>query len=149
MKAVQQRRISGLLLLSLSLIAFAAAAEPAREMSALGQRLFSGQEQLSGRIYTHEVDMPSAVTRCSNCHAAGNGPAVPRSLAPRLTRRLLLDTMPRRGGPPTKYNRAGFCTLLGKGVDPAYVVIDVAMPRYKLNEQQCTALWAFLTGDTE
>ena len=146
MEAVQ-RRILGILLLSITLIASAAAHESAREISALGQRLFSGQEPLAGRIYTHDVDMPSAVTRCSNCHAAGNGPAVPRSSAPRLTRSWLVDTRARRGGPPTSYNRAAFCTVLRKGVDPAYIVIDVQMPRYRLTDDQCAALWTFLTGD--
>jgi len=120
-----------------------------KEVSALGRRLFSGEEELSGRIYTHTVDMPTAVIRCSNCHAAGNGPAVARSSAPRLTRDLLLQVRARRGGPPTSYGRDSFCRVLRKGVDPAYILIDVTMPRYRFSDDQCTALWTFLTQSVE
>lgn len=120
-----------------------------REVSALGRRLFSGEEELSGRMYTHTVAMPTAVIRCSNCHAAGNGPAVARSSAPRLTRDLLLQVRARRGGPPTSYGRDSFCRILRKGVDPAYILIDVAMPRYTFSDDQCMALWTFLTQSVE
>src|SRR3954451_9305200 len=146
MNVVQQPRTWWRLFIAL--IASVTGGTGGNDVAGLGQRLFSGQEQLSERIYTHSVDMPSAAIRCSNCHAAGNGPAVPRSLAPRLNRTLLLDMRARRGGPASKYNRAAFCTVLRKGVDPVYIVIDVTMPRYKLTEDQCMALWAFLTGDT-
>ena len=38
------------------------------------------------------------------------------------------------------------CALLRTGLDPAYVLINVAMPRYTLNERDCTALWRYLNG---
>lgn len=135
--------------LAVLITSVAFSASSTKEISALGRRLFLGEEELSGRMYTHPADMPTAVVRCSNCHAAGNGPAVARSSAPRLTRDLLLQVRTRRGGPPTSYDRKSFCTVLRKGVDPAYILIDVAMPRYKLSDDQCTALWTVLTQGIE
>jgi hypothetical protein len=111
-----------------------------------GQALFSGSLDLHGRIYTHVADMPPAVVRCSNCHAVADGPDVPRSLAPRLTHNLLLLPHARRGGPPSHYDRDGFCTLLRRGVDPAFVMISVEMPRYTIDDDGCKALWRYLTG---
>jgi hypothetical protein len=90
--------------------------------------------------------MPPAVVRCSNCHAVGEGPDVARSLAPRLTHDLLLLRRPRRGGPPSNYSRDGLCTLLRRGVDPAFVMISVEMPRYTIDDVDCRALWRYLTG---
>ena len=135
--------------LSVLITSVAFSSSSSKEISALGRRLFSGKEELSGRMYTHTADMPTAVVRCSNCHAAGNGPAVARSSAPRLTRDLLLQARARRGGPPTSYNHDSFCKLLRKGIDPAYILINVAMPRYELSDDRCTALWTFLTQGVE
>jgi hypothetical protein len=109
----------------------------------LGGELFSGAIELHGRMYTHVVDMPPAVVRCANCHAVGNAPAVPRSLAPRLTHDLLLRPRSRRGGPLSNYDRDSFCTLLRQGVDPAHVLISVEMPRYTLSDANCRALWRY------
>jgi hypothetical protein len=52
--------------------------------------------------------------------------------------------MPRRGGPPSAFDRDTFCRLLRTGVDPAWVVVDVSMPRYALSDEQCHALWTHL-----
>jgi len=111
-----------------------------------GQALFSGALVLQGRIYTHVADMPPMVVRCSNCHAVADGPDVPRSLAPRLTHDLLLLPRARRGGPPSHYDRDAFCTLLRRGVDPAFVMISVEMPRYAIDDANCAALWRYLIG---
>jgi hypothetical protein len=110
----------------------------------LGQDLFMGKIDLHGRIRTHLVDLPPEVVRCGNCHAAGEGPDVPRSLAPRLTRDLLLEPHARRGGPASIYSQVSFCALLREGVDPAYVLISIEMPRYTLDDADCQALWRFL-----
>lgn len=113
-----------------------------------GEALFSGALALQGRIYTHVADMPPMVVRCSNCHAVADGPDVQRSSAPRLTHDLLLVPRVRRGGPPSHYDRDGFCTLLRRGVDPAFVMISVAMPRYAIDDANCVALWRYLTGSS-
>ncbi len=117
----------------------------AHEENARGQALFSGTVDLHGRIYTHVDDMPPEVVRCSNCHAVAEGPEVPRSAAPRLTPNLLLLPRARRGGPPSHYGRESFCALLRKGVDPAFVMISVQMPRYSIADADCRALWRYLT----
>jgi hypothetical protein len=120
--------------------------EYVRQEYVRGQALFSGSIELHGRIYTHAADMPPNVVRCSNCHALAEGPDVPRSPAPRLTHNLLLLPQPRRGGPPTTYSRDSFCTLLRRGVDPAFVMISVQMPRYTMDDEGCKALWRYLIG---
>lgn len=117
--------------------------------SRLGRALFEGRMDLHGRMITHATDLPPAVVRCGNCHAAPTGPDVPRSLAPRLNHDLLLIPRSRRGGPPTFYDRERFCTLLRRGVDPANVVISVEMPRYSMDDTECRALWRFVTGTSD
>jgi hypothetical protein len=127
----------------------ARAGSPAQEEYLAGQAQFAGGLDLSGRIYTHRVDLPPAVVRCANCHAVTDGPAVPRSLAPRLTRDLLLRPQSRRGGPASVYDNERLCTLLRKGVDPAFVLISVQMPRYAIDDAGCRALWRYLTGSAD
>jgi len=124
----------------------AAPAASPQEQYARGRALFSGTADLHGRIYTHVTDMPPRVVRCSNCHAVADGPDVPRSLAPRLTHDLLVRPQARRGGPPSNYDLARFCSLLRRGVDPAFVLISVEMPRYRIDDASCQALWRYLTG---
>jgi hypothetical protein len=124
-----------------------AGADPAAQDEYLaGRGLFAGGLELKGRIYTHAVDLPPQVVRCANCHAVAAGPDVSRSPAPRLTRDLLLRPQARRGGPASAYDRGRFCTLLRKGVDPAFVLISVEMPRYAIDDAGCSALWRYLTG---
>jgi len=114
-----------------------------------GKELFTGEAALKGRISTHDMDLPPAVVRCANCHAEGTGPAVARSNAPRLDRELLLSPQRRRGGPPSHYDRDAFCNVLRKGVDPAWVVINEEMPRYTIDDADCSALWRFLAEDLD
>jgi hypothetical protein len=52
----------------------------------------------------------------------------------------------RRGGPPSNYDREGFCALLRRGIDPAFVMISVEMPRYTIDDASCRALWRYLIG---
>jgi hypothetical protein len=121
-----------------------AAAPPVDPQFLRGQALFAGKLELHGRIRTHLVDLPPPVVVCGNCHAAGDGPEVARSLAPRLTRDLLLAPRARRGGPVTIYNVDRFCTLLRNGTDPAYVLLSLEMPIYALDYSDCLALWQFV-----
>jgi hypothetical protein len=118
----------------------------AHEEYVRGEALFSGTIELHGRIYTHVADLPPTVVRCANCHAVADGPEVTRSPAPRLTHDLMVRPRARRGGPPSNYDRDGFCTLLRRGVDPAFVLISVEMPRYTIDDASCRALWRYLIG---
>ncbi len=133
---------------SLSWLAAAAAAlaqVPVDEFER-GRDLFEGRIEMHGRILTHTTDLPPGVVRCGNCHAVATGPEVRLSLAPRLTHDLLLAPRARRGGPPSIYDRNRFCTLLREGRDPALVIISEEMPRYRLDDTNCWALWKFITG---
>jgi hypothetical protein len=123
------------------------AAAPA-EALARGRALFAGTAPLHGTISGHASALPPAGARCVNCHAAGiAGPAsAPASFAPLLTRPHLTELLPRRGGPPSRYDEATFCRLLRTGVDPAYVLITRSMPRYELPDADCRALWLHLVG---
>jgi hypothetical protein len=136
---------------ALAVTTSAAPAAPApapapHDEAARGQALFVGAAPLRARLASHPSDLPATVIRCANCHAAGNGPAVPNSIAPRLSRGWLVDWQSRRGGPPSRYDHDEFCALLRDGVDPSYVLINVQMPRYRVDARDCAALWHFLTG---
>jgi hypothetical protein len=119
----------------------AAAASPA----AMGQRVFDGPVALHGRLYTQADDLPTKIVRCANCHSFGTSPPVPNSNAPRLSSQWLEQLRQRRGGPKSSYDATRFCSLLRTGVDPVHIVINVEMPRYQMTDEECRALWAFLT----
>jgi hypothetical protein len=125
-------------------IAAAARADTAPVETSLGRQLFFGEIDLQGRIRTHRENLRPDVLRCANCHAFADGPEVPRSLAPRLGRDILLGRHARRGGPSSVYSLGTFCKLLRDGVDPAFVLISLEMPVYALDDGQCRALWGFL-----
>ncbi|AOJ47779.1 hypothetical protein [Burkholderia thailandensis] len=122
----------------------AAQAAQADDLAAHGRALFAGAAPMQGRLSMHPRDLPATVVRCANCHAAGASAAAANSIAPRLTRTWLADLQSRRGGPPSRYDRDAFCALLRTGLDPTYVMINVEMPRYRVSERDCAALWAFL-----
>ncbi len=112
-----------------------------------GEALFTGQQALSAHIDGHADALPVEASRCSNCHALGamvangvNG----TNYGPNLHATGLTGAVARRGGPPSRYDEAAFCQLLRKGIDPAWVQIPRAMPRYALSSEQCRDLWAFL-----
>jgi hypothetical protein len=131
----------------------------------LGASLFAGERPLSARIVGHEIDLPQVAVRCTNCHrreaGAGAGAGVAgqtravgqtsdgiassRDFAPALGPERLMRAMPRRGGPPSGYDRSKLCRLLRDGIDPAFVMIPQTMPRYVFTDQECEALWEFLT----
>jgi hypothetical protein len=115
-----------------------------------GQRLFSGQTPMSGQIVGHRSALPLLASRCVNCHAAGASTSasdpqdVTSSFGPVLSAKLLAEPVARRGGPPSRYDDAALCRLLRTGVDPAYIIIPRAMPRYELSDAECRALWLYL-----
>jgi len=117
-----------------------------------GRRLFDGELPMTARIAGNASPLPAHAARCVNCHAAGrqaakapSGSASSVSFGPRLDAAMLTRNLPRRGGPPSRYDEASFCRLLADGTDPAYVLIPRSMPRYDLSAADCRALWTHLT----
>jgi hypothetical protein len=117
-----------------------------------GAALWRGDLSLTARIAGHPNALPAAAARCINCHGAVRGvlaSAADTDLAelgaPTLTARQLREPRARRGGPPSRYGAASFCTLLRTGVDPASVLLPREMPRYEITDADCTALWIHLT----
>jgi hypothetical protein len=98
---------------------------------------------LRGRLAGHPGHLPPEATRCVNCHATGASAARPAavSFGPSLDATLLVRALPRRGGPPSRYDADSLCRLLREGIDPAWVVVDASMPRYDISDAQCEALW--------
>lgn len=78
-----------------------------------------------------------------NPYAAADAGASP--FGPALNAKLLTRSIGRRGGPPSQYDEAAFCKVLRSGIDPADIVITRAMPRYTLDDKQCSALWHYLS----
>lgn len=112
----------------------------------LGRRLFSGEQPLSARIAGHTDVLPGSASRCSNCHRTqAAGAASAPSFGPLLEARTLTARIARRGGPPSAYNATALCKLLREGIDPAWVMVAPAMPRYDASDAQCQALWAHLS----
>lgn len=108
-----------------------------------GAALWSGASPLTARIDGHANLLPPEAARCINCHSGAV--EVSASAAPVLTARHLREPMARRGGPPSRYDAAAFCTLLRTGVDPASVLLPRHMPRYEITDADCHALWLHLT----
>jgi len=109
--------------------------------AAQGQKIFQGEVPVAAHLRGETRLLPVAAVRCINCHAAPRG-AEP--LGPRLTADFLLTLTSRRGGPPTAYDRNGFCNALATSVDVGGVLLAKAMPQYQLADADCTALWSFL-----
>lgn len=101
-----------------------------------GEALFFGKVPMQGKPRDHQSPFPAEVVRCANCHAAATLP---------LGGDLLTASRQRRGGPPSAYDETKFCKLLRTGIDPAYVMVDHAMPIYDLPDSDCAALWTYVT----
>lgn len=100
-----------------------------------GADLFQGRAVLQAQLRGQQEMLPASASACSNCHDTQRGIGSP------LGPHALLQALPRRGGPPSRYDPASFCQLLRTGIDPASVMVDKAMPRYTLTDQQCALLW--------
>lgn len=116
-----------------------------------GRQLYEGtaagaMPALRGRLVGHDSDLPGIATRCINCHRPAGAAA---GFGTRLDADHLRRALPRRGGPPSTYDAAGLCRVLREGIDPAFVVIDQAMPRYQATDAQCSALWLWLAGTAD
>lgn len=127
-----------------------------------GKALFTGSVPLHARMVGHETDLPASAVRCSNCHSQPGLPLPAVSVLPsarpassaatlgdifgaELSHSALVESRPRRGGPPSRYDVASFCRVLREGVDPAHVMIQQTMPRYGVSDQECHELWTFVT----
>lgn len=145
-------------LVCLAAVALQACAERDGPGAERGQRLFEGQVALTARLAGHAQPLPAQASRCVNCHgvaadagaaarAAANlgAGAVPARRAPLLDRASLVQSQPRRGGPPSAYDSRALCQLLRSGVDPAQVLLPAVMPRYDVSDAQCADLWTYLT----
>lgn len=116
-----------------------------------GRDLFHGDAALTARLTGHINALPQQAAICVNCHVAGSARATAsasgstQSFGPLLTPALLRESIPRRGGPPSRYDETTFCRVLSTGVDPAYVIVRRDMPRYDMPASDCRALWAYLS----
>lgn len=143
---MRARRLAALALMAAIAALMAWPAWEACAQVALGGRLFDGmssqpQRRLAGRLAGHERLLPPEAARCVNCHVAGPGSP---GFGPPLHAGTLAQPLARRGGPPSTYDAAALCRLLREGIDPAWVLISQAMPRYDATDAQCAALWAWL-----
>lgn len=94
-----------------------------------------------------DVSLTAEAARCANCHGAGaQGGREGTVVVPPLTAVSLLQPQSRRGGPPSRYTPASFCTALQQGLDPAGVMLSPVMPRYTLAPAACATLWRKFTG---
>jgi hypothetical protein len=115
-----------------------------------GAQLYDGQLALTGQLRGHEQALPTEALRCTNCHEPSRQPVrddkvAASSFAPRLDRASLSLAQARRGGPPSYYDPAAFCRVLRTSIDPAEVLLNKPMPRYTLSDDDCAALWLFLS----
>jgi hypothetical protein len=105
-----------------------------------GAALYEGRQPLVARVSGHEQPLPALATRCANCHEGA------QAIAPGLNERTLAQALPRRGGPPSRYDARALCRLLREGLDPALVLVPREMPRYAIDEPACAALWTYLSS---
>jgi hypothetical protein len=114
---------------------------------ARGRKLFVGDLPLAGRIAGHSEILPEIATRCVNCHTV-NGAAAStptNAFGTGLSAASLQSSMPRRGGPPSRFDQATMCRLLRTGIDPASIIVPRSMPLYDATDEECHALWSYLT----
>ena len=118
-----------------------------------GRLLFVGDRALDASIGGQDLPLPSIASRCVNCHVAAdsNSAAPPASAASGsqafggpLSAQRLTSELSRRGGPPSRFDEAAFCKLLRTGIDPSAIIVTQNMPRYRLSDADCHALWTYL-----
>jgi hypothetical protein len=130
----------------LAVTASFAHAQDACRPADLGCAIFNGKHPLVAHLRDDNRALPSSTTRCVNCHAAAPDAPGTAAFAPPLTHDSLLGATRRRGGPISHYDAAAFCRALESGVDPAGVMLRKAMPRYRISDADCTALWNFVVS---
>jgi len=117
-----------------------------------GQRLFLGQESLIGRISGQDFDLPVEASRCVNCHISDQASQASeikkktQVFGPRLNQGTLLNKKSLRGGPAFSYTPKSFCRLLKTGIDPNHIMSKRSMPRYKISNKDCKAIWQYVVN---
>lgn len=129
--------------LAFSAVVHLAGAESACEPMDVGCRIFAGQQPVVAHLRDDPRALPAATARCIQCHTPQDGAP---AFAPPLSSGYLLGAMRRRGGPPSGYDQAAFCRALRDGVDPAGVLLRKAMPNFQVSDDECAALWRFVTA---
>lgn len=105
--------------------------------------IYQGKEGIKAKIAGHGEWLPPSASRCINCHAGQRASGA----APVLNKAWLTGKHPRRGGPAFAYDLPSFCRTLRVGIDPEYVMLNRTMPRFDISDQQCAALWVYLTKE--
>ncbi len=108
-----------------------------------GANLYAGHKAVAAHIAGHDDPLPAQAAACVNCH--DRGPRAGTPIAPPLIGATLTQTLARRGGPPSRYDRAAFCKLLRTGIDPAFVLVPRTMPRFEISDADCATLWNFVS----
>ncbi|MFS8977564.1 hypothetical protein PO002_24140 [Cupriavidus necator] len=134
------RRLHAVIGLVLAATSATAAADTG-PVAELGRAIFQGKFEVAAHLRGDARPLPAIATRCASCHTPSSGAT---AFAPQLTAGYLLEAIPRRGGPPTRYDRDAFCRVLATNIDPATVMLEKSMPQYVLSDDECTALWTFL-----
>lgn len=114
-----------------------------------GALLYHGKETLKARLSGHGDVLPAQMGRCANCHSPAKSERTAETFAPILTRDWLLQSRPRHGGPAYAYTQESFCNTVRTGIDPDYIILSRVMPRFEISQDQCQALWAYLTETKE
>jgi hypothetical protein len=107
---------------------------------AVGRELFDGTRTLNAHLDGHGDSLPPMASRCTNCHAGA------QMIGGVIDETTLTRPVARRGGPPSRYDEAAFCKLLRTGIDPAWVLLPRAMPRYRLDNDECSSLWTYVSN---
>ena len=119
------------------------------EIKRKGEQLFKGAASLKGFINGHTDFLRPELVRCVNCHTVEKEEnfafnATTSIALSKLSLAGLSKARFKEGEPPSRYTVEKFCRLLHSGVDAAEVIVVREMPRYKLMNQECQALWLYL-----
>jgi hypothetical protein len=140
----RRRAASALLVMALCTSSLATHAQ-ADAAALRGAQLYDGRLPLAGQLRGHSDGLPAQALRCSNCHEPSSAPVTNSSFAPRLDSRSLTQFQARRGAPQTRYDADSFCRVLRSSVDPGLVLLRKPMPQYSVTDDDCQALWLFLS----
>jgi hypothetical protein len=141
---MSRRAASALLVMALCTSSMATQAQ-ADAAALRGAQLYDGRLPLTGQLRGHSDALPAAALRCSNCHEPSNASVTSASFAPRLDTRSLTQFEARRGAPQTRYDADTLCRVLRSSVDPGLVLLRKPMPQYHVTDDDCQALWLFLS----
>jgi mono/diheme cytochrome c family protein len=108
----------------------------------LGQRIYWLGEDASGTIaFTGgtQVQRDGQNGACANCHGSGEG-----ITAPDITNTALTATKDEDGKPQAPFTDALIARSILKGLDPEGGALEVAMPRFTMNDADMKALLLYM-----